>query len=242
MTKQLYHTNSYLTECTATVTDVNKDEAGRAVFIILDQTIFYPNGGGQPHDTGVFTRVKDSKTFNVLFTGNFNGQVSHQVDVEGLTPGDIIQAKIDWQRRYQLQRMHTACHVLSSVFVKEAGALITGNQLNIDQSRIDFSLETFDREKIQEYINKANDILATNQEVEVSFMHRSEAEKIPELSKLAMGLKQGVSEIRVVKIGNIDTQADGGTHVKNTKEVGRVELIKCDNKGKSNRRLYFKLI
>lgn len=239
MTKKLYHTNSYLTECTATVTEVNKDEAGKAVFIILDQTVFYPTGGGQPHDTGTVTRVKDSKIFNVLFVGNFNGHISHQVESEGLDIGDIVQAKIDWQRRYQLQKMHTACHVLSSVFVKEAGALITGNQLNLDQSRIDFSLETFDREKIQEYINKANDLLATKQEVEVSFMPRAEAEKIPELSKLAMGLKQGVSEIRVVKIGTIDTQADGGTHVKNTSEVGKIELIKCENKGKSNRRLYF---
>ena len=242
MTKQLYHTNSYLTECTATVTEVNKDETGKAVFIVLDQTVFYPTGGGQPHDTGMLTRVKDNKTFNVLFVGNVNGQISHQVEQEGLHVGDIIQGKINWQRRYQLQKMHTACHVLSAVFVKETGALITGNQLNLDQSRIDFSLDTFDREKIQEYINKANELLATNQDVEVSFMPRSEAEKIPELSKLAMGLKQGVNEIRVVKIGTIDTQADGGTHVKNTNEVGKIELIKCENKGKSNRRLYFKLV
>lgn len=242
MTKQLYHTNSYLTECTATVTEVNKDEQGKAVFIILDQTIFYPTGGGQPHDIGTITRIKDSKVFSVLFVGNFNGQISHQVDTEGLQSGDIIHGNIGWQRRYQLQKMHTACHVLSAVFIKETGALITGNQLNLDQSRIDFSLETFDREKIQGYINKANELLATNQEVEVFFMPRVEAEKIPELSKLAMGLKQGVNEIRVVKIGNIDTQADGGTHVKNTREVGKIELIKCENKGKSNRRLYFKLV
>ena len=242
MTKQLYHTNSYLTEFTATVTEVNKDETGKAVFIVLDQTVFYPTGGGQPHDTGMLTRVKDNKTFNVLFVGNVNGQISHHVEQEGLHVGDIIQGKINWQRRYQLQKMHTACHVLSAVFVKETGALITGNQLNLDQSRIDFSLDTFDREKIQEYINKANELLATNQEIEVSFMPRIEAEKIPELSKLAMGLKQGVNEIRVVKIGTIDTQADGGTHVKNTKEIGKIELIKCENKGKSNRRLYFKLV
>ncbi|MBI5003152.1 alanyl-tRNA editing protein [Candidatus Woesearchaeota archaeon] len=242
MTKLLYHTNSYLTDCTATVIEVNKDETEKAVFIVLDQTVFYPTGGGQPHDTGIITRIKDSKVFTVLFTANVNGQISHQVDHEDLQPGDIVQGKIDWQRRYQLQKMHTACHVLSAVFIKETGAFITGNQLNLDQSRIDFSLETFDREKIQEYINKANALLATNQEIEVSFMPRIEAEKIPELSKLAMGLKQGVNEIRVVKIGNIDTQADGGTHVKNTKEIGKIELIKCENKGKSNRRLYFKLV
>jgi misacylated tRNA(Ala) deacylase len=137
--------------------------------------------------------------------------------------------------------MHTACHVLSSVFVKEVGALITGNQLDLQQSRVDFNLENFDREKIQQYINKANDLLATHQEIAISFMPRAEAEKIPELAKLAMGLKQGIEEIRVITIGNIDTQADGGTHVKNTKEVGTIELIKCENKGKANRRVYFTL-
>ncbi len=239
MTTLLYLTNSYLTEFTATVTDVNKDETGNPVFIVLDQTAFYPTGGGQLHDTGTLTNSKDEKTYTVFFTGNLNGTVSHQVDNPGLQPGDVVQGKIDWQRRYQLQKMHTACHVLSSVFIKEAGALITGNQLNTNQSRIDFSLETFDREKIQEYINKANKLLATNQEVEVFFMPRSEAEKKPELAKLAIGLKEVINDIRVVKIGTIDTQADGGTHVKNTKEVGKIVLIKCDNKGKSNRRLYF---
>src|SRR3989338_11079686 len=109
MTKQLYHTNSYLTECIATVTEVNKDETGKAVFIVLDQTVFYPTGGGQPHDAGMLTRVKDNKTFNVLFAGNVNGQIIHQVDHEGLQPGDIVQGKIDWQRRYQLQKIQPGC-------------------------------------------------------------------------------------------------------------------------------------
>lgn len=239
MTKALYHKDSYLKEFTATITEVNTNETGDPVFIVLDQTAFYPTGGGQPHDTGTLT--KDGKAYHVVFVGNFNGNVSHQIDLPGLQPGDVVHGKIDWERRYMLQRMHTACHVLSSIFITQAGALITGNQLGIDQSRIDFSLDNFDREKIQEYIDKANQALATNQNVEVSFMPRAEAEKIPELSKLAMGLKQGVSEIRLIKIGDIDTQADGGTHVHNTKEVGSIELVKCENKGKANRRLYFRL-
>ena len=240
MTTFLYHKDSYLKEFTAMVIETNKNEAGEAVFIVLDQTAFYPTGGGQPHDTGTLT--KEGKVYHVIFVGNVNGQVSHQVDQTGLQPGDVVSCKIDWERRYMLQRMHTACHVLSSVFIKEAGALITGNQLGIDQSRIDFSLDNFDRERIQQYIARANELLTTHQDVEVSFMPRVEAEKIPELSKLAMGLKQGVSEIRVVKIGNIDSQADCGTHVHNTKEVGTIELLKCENKGKSNRRLYFRLV
>ena len=240
MTKELFLKDSYLKEFTATVTEVNNDKENNPVFIILDQTAFYPNGGGQPSDIGTLT--KDRQVYNVIFAGRFNNQISHQVDKPGLKPGDVIHGKIDWERRHILQRMHTACHVISSVFVKEAGALITGNQLDLEKSRIDFSLDNFDREKIQEYINKANELLATNQDIEISFMPREEAEKIQELSKLAIGLKQGVKEIRVVKIGDIDTQADGGTHVNNTSEVGKIELIKCENKGKNNRRLYFKLV
>src|SRR3989338_4847490 len=104
MTTRLYHTNSYLTEFTATITEVNKDESGKAVFIILDQTAFYPTGGGQPHDTGTLTRINDNKTFNVIFIGNGSGQISHQIESEGLQIGDTIQGKIDWQRRYQLQK------------------------------------------------------------------------------------------------------------------------------------------
>ncbi len=240
MTKLLYHKDSYLKECRATVVETKTNELGKPI-VILDQTIFYPSGGGQPHDTGTITSTKEGKGSHVITVRIQEGQVEHEIDHE-LKQGDVVHCKIDWERRYQLQKMHTACHVLSTIFVKETGALITGNQLNLDQSRIDFSLETFDREKIQEYINKTNEALKTNQEVEVFFMPRAEAEKIPEISKLAMGLKQGVHEIRVVKIGNVDTQADGGTHVHNTREVGTIELIKCENKGKNNRRLYFKLV
>ncbi|MBI5072662.1 alanyl-tRNA editing protein [Candidatus Woesearchaeota archaeon] len=245
MTTLLYHKDSYLKECTAIVveTKINEqktNENGKQI-IILDQTIFYPSGGGQPHDIGTITNTKDGKVVHVIAVRMQEGQVQHEIDHE-LKQGDVVHCKLDWERRYQLQKMHTACHVLSSIFVKETGALITGNQLNLEQSRIDFSLDTFDREKIQEYINKANQALQPNHDVEVFFMPRAEAEKMPELSKLAMGLKEGVKEIRVVKIGNIDMQADGGTHVKNTREVGTIELIKCENKGKANRRLYFKLV
>lgn len=240
MTKLLYLHDSSLTEFDATVLEVNNDNTGNGVFIVLDQTAFYPTGGGQPHDTGILT-AKGGQTYTVLFIGNFDGKISHQVDKAGVNVGDKVHGKIDWQRHNKLQRMHTACHVLSAVFVKETGALITGNQLSTGLSRIDFSLETFDREKIQQYIDKANALLATHQGIETFFLPRAEAEKMPELAKLAKGLKEGIAEIRVVKIGDIDMQADGGTHVKNTKEVGKIILEKCENKGKNNRRLYFTL-
>ncbi len=234
MTTTLYATDSYVKEFEATVVSANNTE------IILNQTAFYPAGGGVLCDKGTF--IVNNKTYSVLSTARKESNIVHEVDIPGIQAGDVVKATIDWERRYKLMRMHTACHVLSTVFVKEAGALITGNQLDLAQSRVDFNLENFDREKINDYIAKANELLKTNQEVTISFMPRVEAEKIPELAKLAMGLKQGVEEIRVVTIGNIDRQADGGPHVKNTGEVGIIQLIKCENKGKANRRVYFNVV
>ncbi|MFA6888927.1 MAG: alanyl-tRNA editing protein, partial [Candidatus Woesearchaeota archaeon] len=177
MTELLYLKNSYIKEFEATVVSSNNNE------IVLDKTVFYPQGGGQIGDTGTLT-INDT-TYIVLNTVKKEGFIIHQVSEKGLNSGDIVRGIIDWQRRYTIMRMHTACHVLSSVFVKEAGALITGNQLDLQQSRVDFNLENFDREKIQQYINKANDLLATHQEIAISVMPRAKAEKIPELAKLA---------------------------------------------------------
>ena len=239
MTKPLYYDDSYLKEFSATVTAVNKNDEGKAVFIELDQTVFYPNGGGQPSDVGVLD--KDGMTYAVGFVGNFDGKISHCVDKEGLAVGDTVSGKIDWEHRYKLMRMHTACHVISSVFTKDHGVKLTGGQLGVEKSRIDINIEEFDREKIQQYIDESNVALATNQDTESSYISREEAEQRPELAKLAKGLKEGLCKLRILKIGNIDEQADGGTHVKNTSEVGKVVLLKCENKGKSNRRVHFGL-
>ncbi len=233
MTELLYIKDSYIKEFEAAVVSATNNE------IILNKTAFYPAGGGVPCDKGVL--IVNHKAYNIINVVKKDGNVVHEVAEFGITQGEPVKAVLDWQWRYVLMRMHTACHVLSSVFVKEAGALITGNQLGLTQSRVDFNLEKFDREKIQQYIERANELLNTNQDVTVSFMPRAEAEKIQELAKLAIGLKQGIEEIRIVKIGNIDMQADGGLHVKNTGEVGAIQLLKCENKGKANRRVYFTL-
>ena len=155
--------------------------------------------------------------------------------------GEKVKGIIDWERRYTLMRMHTAAHILSAVFHREAGALITGNQLNMDKSRIDFSLENFDRGKIDMYARMANNIMKREIEVKGYFLEREEAMKIPGIVKLAKALPPTIKELRILEIVDIDTQADGGTHVKNTSEVGEIEIIKADNKGRNNRRVYYKL-
>ncbi|RMF05614.1 alanyl-tRNA editing protein [Candidatus Woesearchaeota archaeon] len=235
MEDALYMKDSYLKEFEAEVVSVSQDK-----YVVLDRTAFYPNGGGQPYDTGRLIR-DDGEEFKVVYVGKFDGRISHEVDRPGLKEGDKVKGVIDWERRYELMRYHTAAHILSGVFHKECGAKITGNQLDIGKGRIDFNLEEFDRERIMEYFEKANRIVEEDRPVLVSFMSRDDALKDPDLFKLAGVLPPAVKELRIVEIKDFDRQADGGTHVRSTKEVGKIVFVKAENKGKKNRRVYFKL-
>lgn len=236
MTEALYLKDQLMKECDAKVLDVKDGK-----YVILDKTVFYPNGGGQPHDTGNFVRKSDGKEFKVIFTGKFSGEISHEVSELGLEVGDEILAIIDWERRYTLMRYHTAAHIISGMFSKELLAKITGNQLNEDKGRIDFDLENLDREVIAEMILKCNSLIAEDRKVSAYEMAREEVEKSPEMVKLATGLPKGIDVLRIVDIDGFDRQPDGGTHVASLKEVGTIVLTKLENKGKSNRRLYFTL-
>ena len=233
MTELLYMKDHYLKEFDAEVKEVN------GKFIVLDKTAFYPQGGGQICDNGKL--IKDGGEYSVVFVKKMSSVVSHEVDKEGLKVGDKIKGVLDWDRRYKLMRAHTAAHIISQVIHKETGALITGNQLDLEKVRIDFSLETFDKEKLQGYVSEANNIIQQDLPLSIEFKTRDEALKIPQLSKLAAGLPDFIEEVRIVKIGDFDLQADGGTHVNSTKEVGKLEFIKAENKGKNNRRVYFQI-
>lgn len=226
--------DSYLREFEATVVSVKDGK-----FVVLDQTAFYAQGGGQPHDTGIIKRGDDE--FNVVFVGKFNGEISHEVDKAGLKEGDKVKGFIDWNRRYSLMKSHTAAHIISGILNKETGALISGNQLKEGQIRIDFDLESFDRDEFQKYIDLANE--AINQDIEVSsyYLNRNDAMKIPGIVKLAGALPPSIDTLRIVEIGDVDLSADGGTHVKSTKEVGEISFLKYESKGKNNRRVYLKI-
>ncbi len=235
MTEPLFLDDSYQKECQATVTSVKEGK-----YVTLDQTIFYPKGGGQPNDTGKIT--KGNETFNVVYVGKFSGEISHEVDHPGLQTGDAVYCELDWDRRYKLMRSHTAAHVLAALLNKGTGALITGNQLEVDHVRFDFSLETFDRAVLEKYLAKANALFGTDVSVKWYELPREEAMKIPGVVKMAAALPPDLPSLRIVEIVGVDKQADGGTHVRNLREVGKVELLKTENKGKINRRIYFKLI
>jgi misacylated tRNA(Ala) deacylase len=233
MTELWYMTDCYLKEFEAEVTKVD------GKFIVLDKTIFYPQSGGQVSDTGRL--IKDNEEYKVVFAKKIGPDISHEVDKEGLQVGDKIKGILDWEKRYILMRNHTAAHILCEVIHKDTGALITGNQLNIEKSRIDFSLEQFDREKLHSYADKANEVINKDLPIKIYIMPREEAFKIPTITKLANILPPEVKELRIVEIEGFDIQACGGTHVKSTKEVGELEIIGAENKGKNNRRVYYRL-
>lgn len=234
MQNALYMTDSYLKEFEATVESIKDGK-----YVLLDKTAFYPNGGGQPNDTG--SMACNGEDYPVVFVGKFSGQISHEVGKIGLNAGDKVSCKIDWDRRYRLMRMHTAAHIIDAVLYKEAGALCTGNQLNTDKSRIDFSLDALDRDKMQQYISMANDWVKKAVDVRIYTMPREEALKIPGVVKLASVMPPEVKELRMVEIPGIDLQADGGTQVRNTSEIGKISLLSVENKGKANRRMYYTL-
>ncbi|MFH1972495.1 MAG: alanyl-tRNA editing protein AlaXM [archaeon] len=231
----LYLKDCYQKEFETVVKKVNDK------FIILQETLFYPKSGGQNCDTGKI--IKDGEEYNVVFVGKFDNKISHEVDKEGLKPGDKVKGIIDWERRYKLMRSHTAAHVLSHVINEKTGALITGNQLELEKSRIDFSLEKFDSEKMEEYTKEACKIAQEGRTVKSIIVPKEEACKIlgNHFTSLAKGFPEDIKEIRIIEVEGFAKEACGGTHVKNTKEIGEIKFLKAENKGKNRRRVYFTL-
>jgi misacylated tRNA(Ala) deacylase len=230
MTRRIYWEDMYAREFDAKVASIQGDR------VVLDQTAFYPRGGGLVSDIGKLGEA------NVKETVKEGEEVYHIVDNPAvLKVGETVHGTIDWDRRYKVMKMHTTAHILCAIVNKETGALITGNQINPDESRIDFNLDQFDREKLTDYVAAANAVVSRGVDVRTYFMKREEALATPGLVKLANALPPSVAELRIVQIGDVDTQADGGVHVANTREIGEIVIDKAENKGKTNRRVYFSL-
>ncbi|MBU0531870.1 alanyl-tRNA editing protein [Candidatus Micrarchaeota archaeon] len=236
MSEALCLEDSYLRECNALVEAVNGKE------IILDHTIFYPRGGGQPSDTGKLIS-ENGRDFSIVLVSKKNGKTVHELEtLTDLKPGDKVKCILNWERRYKLMRMHTAAHVLAATMHKDLNILITGNQLEEDKTRFDFNMEDFNRESFAKVVEKTNELLKQNCLLKIYSLPREEAMKIPGVVKLANALPPSIKILRIVEIPEIDIQADGGTHVKNLQEVGQIEILKLENKGKNNRRIYFTLM
>ena len=228
MTEKLYWQDAYIREFEGKIQSIEGNK------VRLDKTAFYPRGGGLVSDTGIMggARVTEVLKDREEIFHLCEGQPTFQV-------GGIVSCTLDWERRFRIMRMHTTAHLLSAIVNRETGALITGNQIDWRESRIDLNLDNFDKDKMSSYIDKVNEAVLRGLEVKTYFMKREEALANPGFVKLAKAMPPSLDVLRIVEIGDVDTQADGGVHVKNTREIGRVVGLKTENKGKSNRRLYF---
>lgn len=232
-TELLYLDDSYLREFEAEVIDVRENG------VILGATAFHPTGGGLVSDTG---HIAHSRGVSRVLEARFVEEgVLHVVEGDLPEVGEVVRGTLDWERRYRIMRMHTSLHALSAVVSRETGALVTGNQVRPDVSRVDFSLETLDRELIRRLVDRTNSLLAEGRPVRISWIPREEALKIPGITKLADRLPPELEVWRVVEIEGIDLQADGGPHVRNTAEIGRIEIVDLESKGRRNKRVYFTL-
>jgi len=228
LTRRLFWEDMYMKIFDAMVVSSQGDR------VVLDQTAFNPRGGGLVSDLGT---VNGAKLAEAVKEGE---EVVHVMEsAPDFKPGETVHCVLDWDRRYRIMRMHTAAHILSAVVNGETGALITGNQIAPDESRVDLSLDQFDREKLAHYVERVNEVVRSAVDVRTFFMKREEALATPGLVKLANAMPPSLEMLRIVQIGDVDTQADGGVHVKNTREIGKVTGLKSDNKGKNNRRIYF---
>ena len=234
MTEELAATDAYATETTATVVDVTDDG------IVLDRTVFYPRGGGQPGDTG--TLEWDGGAVEITDTFKKSGTLIHVPDGEAPPVGTEVTARIDWERRHLLMRTHTALHVLTAVIWRDFDAKVTGGNMKPGEARMDFELDSISVEFGQEVEERLNRELQGEHDVEVRFLPREEALADPDLIRTKVNLiPEFVDPMRVIVIGDIDKQADGGTHVANTREVGTVRVVKTESKGAANKRMRIEL-
>ncbi|MGQ7276713.1 alanyl-tRNA editing protein [Brevibacillus thermoruber] len=236
MTAELFLEDSYRCECAARIVEISGEK------VILDQTVFYPTGGGQECDTG--TLEQDGRLFDVYQVKREGGRIVHYVkEPEGLAAGPVT-ARIDWQRRYGMMRLHTSLHVLAAVVYEKYGALCTGNQIYPERARIDFNqLHDLTPEELDEIVAETNRVIAADHPISYRTIGREEAERIPGIIKTVVSLlPPSIREVRLVSIDSVDEQACGGTHVKRTGEIGRLEITDVKSKGKNNKRLEVRVL
>lgn len=238
MTELLYHHDSYQKSFAAVTAGVNPDHHG----VILDRTAFFPGGGGQPPDTGDL-HFNDQQA-RVLRAKRTGGSLLHIIQPGDPLPatGDPVEGLIDWELRYKLMRTHTAMHILCGVIFRDYGASVTGGNMKPLQGRMDFEFETLHQNLIGEIQEAINLEVENARPVTWRTLPREEAFNIPDLIRTKINLlPEHIQEVRVVEIEGLDLQADGGTHVRNTEEVGSIVITDYKSKGAENKRIYLEL-
>ncbi len=232
MTKLLCHTDAYLKEFEATVMAVNLEENA----VALDKTAFYPGGGGQPCDYGWINDIPVKKVKRQ------EQHMWHWLNGDAPAEGTTVHGKIDWERRYSLMRTHTAFHILCGVVWRDYRAQVTGGNMDVLKGRMDFEFETLKKELVSEIEEKLNIEITAARPIHVNVLPREEAFQIPDLIRTKINLlPKGITEVRTVEIEGLDLQADGGTHVANTSEVGKIKVAGYKSKGKINKRIMLEI-
>jgi misacylated tRNA(Ala) deacylase len=241
--EQLAYSDAYARSVSATVRDV---ELGAAPLIVLDRTVFYPGGGGQPSDRGLLLRGTDGRTWTVRGARKAGSEIAHELEPdEGDPPsvGDVLQVDLDWARRLALMRTHTALHALCGVVWRDHGAQVTGGNMEPGSGRMDFEFESISGDLVDSIEAAVNEELAAQREVRVAVLPRAEAFAIPDLIRTKVNLlPEGIEQIRTIEIVGLDLQADGGTHVANTREVGQIRVTGYESKGRINKRIRIELV
>jgi misacylated tRNA(Ala) deacylase len=238
MTELLYQTDSYLNEFDASVTAVEENTRS----VVLDRSAFYPGGGGQPCDYGVLSLA--GQTWAVSHVRKGPQGVEHILDGEGSFPaaGAMLHGKINWEHRYRLMRTHTALHILCGVVFRDYGAQVTGGDMEPLKGRMDFEFESLSKDLVQVIEEAVNREVAAAHPIKVQILPRQQAFEIPDLIRTKINLlPPDIQYVRVVELVGLDLQADGGTHVANTREVGPIHVVDYKSKGKINKRLYIEM-
>ena len=236
MTELLYQTDSYVREFAALVTGVDADTNA----VALDRTAFFPGGGGQPHDVGGI--LFQGTTLEVTKVQKKGEDVWHRVNADLPPQGAAVTGSLDWSRRYQLMRTHTALHILCGVIWRDYHASVTGGNMEPLRGRLDFEFERLTGDLAAEIETRINAEVKAARDVRVNILPRKEAFEIPDLIRTKINLlPEGIREVRTVEIVGLDLQADGGTHVTNTSEVGPIKIAGYESKGKINKRIRLEL-
>ncbi|MBR9690038.1 MAG: alanyl-tRNA editing protein [Candidatus Altiarchaeota archaeon] len=234
MTELIHMKDNYTRRFEAEITEVL--DGG----VVLNRTAFYPLGGGVGDDKGMI--IADKK-YNVVGTKWQDGKAIHLIeDTTGLRVGMTVNGEIEWGRRYKLMRNHTSAHLLEAMVFNKTGALIGSGNVSVDKGYLGFTLENMDKELIEQAVKDANKLIEKGAPVKIYFMDRKTALADKDMVKLATKLPPEVKELRIVEIEGIERQACGGPHIADISEIGKIEIVKMDNKGKNNRRLYYRAV
>lgn len=230
MTDILCYADSYLKEFDAKVIDATPKG------VVLDRTAFYPGGGGQPADSG--NLIVGGTEYTVKKLSRADGKLVHEIDGDLPVVGSDVHGEIDWDRRYKLMRTHTALHILCGVVWSEYGAQVTGGDMRPLAGRMDFEFESMSAELVGEIEERVNKEVSASRDIHIGNLPREEAFQTPDLIRTKINLlPAGIKEVRTIDIEGLDLQADGGTHVANTREVGTIRVIGHESKGRINKRI-----